>query len=114
MSNKDKMHGAKEYKNHVRMLKEEQRVWANLAKKSPFDAISPPDIHPPDSCLRLVPDGCKVLDVGCGYGRNALFLKDKKDKKGCDVVAVDFTLPLLKYAKNMGIEDSYRTQPKRG
>ncbi|TET84002.1 MAG: class I SAM-dependent methyltransferase [Candidatus Nealsonbacteria bacterium] len=97
----DKIHATKKYKNHIRMLKEEQRVWTNLAKSSVFDAISSSDIHPPDSCLRLVPDGCKVLDVGCGYGRNAIFLRDKK---GCNIVGVDFAPPLLKYAKNMGIK----------
>jgi len=35
--------------------------------------------------LPLLPKGAKVLDLGCGEGRNAFFLS----QKGCDVTAVD-------------------------
>ena len=40
---------------------------------------------------------CKVLDLGCGQGRNALFLSSL----GFDVTAVDQNIPGLQYLKNV-------------
>ena len=41
--------------------------------------------------LQTITQPCKVLDLGCGRGRNALYLA----KKGFDVTAVDQNLPSL-------------------
>ena len=52
--------------------------------------------------LQTITQPCKVLDLGCGRGRNALYLA----QKGFDVTAVDQNLPSLEILQEvMTIED---------
>ncbi len=50
-----------------------------------------------DGLARLIgrPDGCGILDLGCGYGRVSTPLR----KRGYRVVGYDLSLPLLKRAR---------------
>lgn len=58
-----------------------------LAKKYGFTATHSEVI----AALETITESCKVLDLGCGQGRNALYLA----QKGFDVTAVDQDLPSL-------------------
>ena len=44
--------------------------------------------------LKLIPDGGKILDAGCGSGRDTKFFKDQ----GYSVVAFDFSAEIVKLA----------------
>jgi ubiquinone/menaquinone biosynthesis C-methylase UbiE len=68
-----------------------------------FDAIAPHfDITRykpwPESkrFISTLPKGSKVLDLGCGNGRNSIYLA----KEGMDVVGLDFSRALLKIVSN--------------
>ncbi|RLF48101.1 MAG: hypothetical protein DRN20_05095 [Thermoplasmata archaeon] len=54
---------------------------------------------------KIVPKGCTVLDLGCGNGRNAIYLA----KKGHKVIAVDFCPKMIEVArrnaKKAGLEE---------
>ena len=57
------------------------------------------DIHGEASfCARLVPDGARVLDAGCGTGRVALRLSEL----GYDCTGVDLDEDMLRVAKERG------------
>jgi ubiquinone/menaquinone biosynthesis C-methylase UbiE/glycosyltransferase involved in cell wall biosynthesis len=49
-----------------------------------------------------VPDGCRVLDVGCNSGE---FLKYLKEKKGCEVYGVDISAGMIDLCKTKGLEN---------
>jgi len=49
-----------------------------------------------------VPDGAKVLDIGCNSGD---FIKHLKDRKGCDVYGVDVSQNVIDLAKAKGLEN---------
>lgn len=49
-----------------------------------------------------VPDGSKVLDIGCNSGG---FLKYLKEKKGCDVYGVDISQNVIDLAKAKGLDN---------
>ena len=46
--------------------------------------------------ISTLPKNSKVLDLGCGNGRNSIYLA----KEGMNVIGLDFSLGLIKIAKN--------------
>ncbi len=46
--------------------------------------------------LQLIPDGAKVLDIGCGTG---VFCTELVEQKGCHVVGLDLSLKMLQFAQ---------------
>lgn len=50
-----------------------------------------------DELLHLIPDGAKVLDAGCAYGRDS----DYMQKKGYDVIGFDLSASLIKRAQEL-------------
>jgi ubiquinone/menaquinone biosynthesis C-methylase UbiE len=73
------------------------------ALKETFDTIAPHfDITRykpwPESkrFISTLPKGSTVLDLGCGNGRNSIYLA----KEGMEVVGIDFSRGLIKIAKN--------------
>ena len=65
-----------------------------------LDGEIPWDSDQPDMHLRRVLEAfeigpCKVLDIGCGTGTNAIWL----DKQGFDVVGVDLSPTAIKQAR---------------
>ncbi len=54
--------------------------------------------------VRMLPRGAKVLDVGCGAGRDSRFLS----KKGLDLVGVDFSRKMIEESKKLNRKIKYR------
>lgn len=54
--------------------------------------------------VRMLPRGGKVLDIGCGAGRDSLFLY----KKGLDVTGIDFSKKMIKEAERLNPKIKYR------
>lgn len=50
---------------------------------------------------RLIPDGARVLDLGCGSGRLASYLQKEK---GCKVVGLDFSPSAIEFCQSQGVE----------
>lgn len=47
--------------------------------------------------IKLLPKNARILDIGCGSGRDAKFF----DQQGFEVIAVDFSPAMLKIAKKV-------------
>lgn len=52
---------------------------------------------------KLVPEGCQVLDYGCGTGRTTLELM----KRGCQVTAFDISLEMLSIAQAKATQQGF-------
>lgn len=93
------------------------RFFSDRAKPCPFFVD-----HPDESLVEYFQSGDlrpgKVLELGCGHGRNALYLA----KQGCEVDAIDFSEEALNWAKervaqtphhvNFICESLFRFHPK--
>jgi SAM-dependent methyltransferase/glycosyltransferase involved in cell wall biosynthesis len=69
-------------------------IWENGLENYPFaqSRIAP--------VIYEIPDGSKVLDVGCNSGELIKYLKDKKN---CDVTGVDVSAPMVEKCKAKGL-----------
>lgn len=47
--------------------------------------------------IKLIPEGGKILDAGCGSGRDSLYFK----KNGYNVIAFDYSEALVKLASDL-------------
>ncbi len=56
------------------------------------------------SVIRFFPSGAKILDVGCGLGREAFALSDL----GFDVVGVDISKEVISQVKQLSADKGYR------
>ena len=54
--------------------------------------------------------GCRILDLGCGYGRISIELA----RRGYDIVGLDFSEPLLKIARRDAKKDGVSVDFVRG
>lgn len=76
----------------------EKMNWQKYLKIPEFLRISGKEVE--KVLLSIIIKGSKVLDIGCGYGRISLFLKNQ----GFDVTAVDNEKEMVKYVKQLGIK----------
>ncbi|WP_102275333.1 class I SAM-dependent methyltransferase [Cytobacillus massiliigabonensis] len=87
------------------LLREPSKFWndfySNREKGIPFFVNSPDE-----NLVRYFEKDIfrtgKILELGCGPGRNAIFFA----KKGCSVDAVDLSIESLKWAKERSIENN--------
>ena len=59
--------------------------------------------------IHRMPPHAKVLDLGCGEGRNALFLA----KHGCVVTAVDISVSGIQKLQHLAASEPSRSKPLR-
>lgn len=55
--------------------------------------------------LQYIPSSGKILDLGCGSGRDSLYFKNK----GYDVYSIDIIEEMISNCKKLGLEKSYCT-----
>ncbi|AJK85997.1 MULTISPECIES: class I SAM-dependent methyltransferase [Lysinibacillus] len=86
------------------LLREPQHFWNNFyddtCRKVPF-FVNKPDENLVHYFEKEMIFPSKVLELGCGAGRNAIYLA----KKGCSVVGVDLSENALEWAKKRISED---------
>lgn len=70
-------------------------IWENGLEAYPFARTRIVPI------IYEIPDGAKVLDVGCNSGE---FIKYLKEKKGCDVYGVDISQKVVDICKSKGLD----------
>ncbi|MFC1631661.1 class I SAM-dependent methyltransferase [Candidatus Omnitrophota bacterium] len=61
-----------------------------------------------DKVFSLVPEGCKLVDVGCGIG---VFLERIKREKKCQVFGVDISKKAIETIKAKGIDGAVQKIP---
>lgn len=87
------------------LLREPNQFWNNFysdrQKAVPFFVNSPDENLVNYFESELFQNG-RVLELGCGPGRNAIYFA----KKGCSVDAVDLSIESLKWAKERAIENN--------
>lgn len=81
--------------------KEIYKNYPTTTPKGGFEAFHASTVEP---IFCEVPDGSKVLDVGCNSGELMLMLKEAK---GCDVTGIDLSETALKIAKEKDLDVFY-------
>lgn len=74
---------------------DKQRLETILAKARFYDSLSFEEVHK-NWCTDFVFAGKKVLDIGCGSGRDSRYMSSK----GAEVTAVDKSRHFIEYCKN--------------
>jgi len=83
-------------KNQKKIWEEEhktQKTFTRIYSQEPSAPIS--DFTDFLKSQRFIPDKTKLLDIGCGKGRNSIYLA----LRGFQIVCVDFSLQAIKEAK---------------
>jgi SAM-dependent methyltransferase len=87
------------------LLREPSQFWNNFysdrQKAVPF-FVNSPDENLVNYFEKDLFQNGRVLELGCGPGRNAIYFA----KKGCSVDAVDLSIESLKWAKERAIENN--------
>jgi SAM-dependent methyltransferase len=78
-------------------MREEYSAYPDTQPKG-FEAFHASTVEP---MFCEVPQGAKVLDVGCNSGEMLKLLKDSKE---CDVIGVDVSDPVLQLARDKGLK----------
>lgn len=78
------------------------KVWSNDSVGQNYEGLF-------DFILEKVPYGAKVLDVGCGIGRLAKLMRDKRDAK---VTGLDFSVKACEQLAREGFETIVSKLPK--
>ncbi|MCK5561965.1 MAG: class I SAM-dependent methyltransferase [Thermoplasmata archaeon] len=74
------------------------------------DDFDPTRPHPwPESVefIKTLPKGIRILDLGCGNGRNSIYIA----QQNLEVVGVDFAIKMLKIANKKNLELKSQTVP---
>jgi len=91
------------------LLREPQHFWNNfyddICRKVPF-FVNKPDENLVHYFEKEMIFPSKVLELGCGAGRNAIYLA----KKGCSVVGVDLSENALEWAKKRISEEDVNVE----
>lgn len=77
------------------MISVQRRMWDKIYKKKTFHPLYLKESKFAKECIKYFPKNSKILEVGCGLGRDAIFFA----KNGHEVVALDFSKEALKIAK---------------
>jgi len=80
-----------------------EKISANYAKQ-----FSDPSFHI-DSFIELLPKGAKVLDVGCGPGRDSAYMYER----GLKVTGIDLSECMIRIAKQQYPEIDFRVTDMR-
>lgn len=74
------------------------------------DDFDPTRPHPwPESVefIKTLPKGMRILDLGCGNGRNSIYIAEQ----GFEVCGVDFAVNMIKIAREKTIESENQATP---
>jgi ubiquinone/menaquinone biosynthesis C-methylase UbiE len=70
----------------------QKKMWEEIFKKKPWRLKTSAFAK---ECLKYFPEKAKILELGCGLGRDTIFFS----KKGYRVTAIDFSKQAIKKAK---------------
>lgn len=87
------------------LLREPKEFWEgfyeNRNKEIPFFKVKGPDENLVEY-FEMIKDPKKVLEIGCGPGRNAIYMA----KKGCNIDALDISENAIDWAKERAEEEN--------